>query len=64
MKTKKEDYWNKPEKVKLARGVRLKEDGAKEVKAYKKGDVVTVSGEVKHELLSRGIAEKVEKEKK
>ncbi len=48
--------WQKPEKVKLLRSVIVKEHGKEKAKSYKAGDIVTVSGKDKHELIGRGIA--------
>ncbi len=48
--------WKKPEKVKLLRSVFVKEHGKDKAKPRKAGDIVTVSGRDKHELIGRGIA--------
>ena len=64
MLKKKEDYWKKAEKVKLTQNVRVKEHGSDEVKMRKKGEVVTVSGAEKFELITRGLAKPVKAEDK
>lgn len=54
----------KVESVKLKRGCRVLEDGAKEAKAFKPGETVKVSGNSKSQLLASGFGELVSEEKK
>jgi len=48
--------WDEPEKVGILRACRVKEVGAREAKDCVPGDIVTVAGQDKIELISRNIA--------
>ena len=54
---------SEPEKLKMLKKCRVREHGVSGAKPVKAGDVVTVSGEDKAELLSRGLAEPVKETK-
>lgn len=55
---------NEPEKLKMLKKCRVREHGTSAAKPVKAGDVVTVSGEDKVELLSRELAERITEVKK